>query len=228
MDDKGTPTGEQFPNVKDTFTSMEVRLRKLEQTKATIIGGTIVGAVLITGYFGFTSFHQLPQTVNDLVPQVIEKYVDEELPRFAEDLEAYRESAMIASEEAATSAEKANKIIEGLQNRSALLRIESGDIDLHHGNVPELRRTDTCPEGRPGLRGAVGERMVFSTPFSEPPRVVLSLNLIDHVIDSGLINNLRIDAAVTEVDTRGFNYNLHTWCNTDIWSVRISWIAYGH
>ena len=78
------------------------------------------------------------------------------------------------------------------------------------------------------MRGYVGQRIEFSTSFKKPPRVILSLNLLDHVIDGGIINNLRIRADVVGIDTDGFVYNLNTWCNTDIFAARASWIAYGN
>ena len=114
------------------------------------------------------------------------------------------------------------KVDEKLKNVTPL-RIESGVIDLHHSDSPDLRRTDQCPSER----GHIDKRIEFSTPFKKPPEVVLSLNLLDHVIDGGLANNLRIRADVVAIDTHGFDYNLNTWCNTDIWAVRASWIAYG-
>ena len=105
-----------------------------------------------------------------------------------------------------------------------LVRIESGNIDLRHRDNPALRHSDDCPS----VRGDVRKREPFSTPFEKPSEIVLSLNLLDHVIIESLLNNLRIRADVVEIDTHGFVYNFNTWCNTDIYAVRASWIAYGH
>ena len=197
MDDDDTPTGEQVPNGKDALRSMDDRLRKLEQTKAFIGGGAIVGAVLILGFLGFTSFHQIPQAVRSSVSTAVEEYVEKQIPQFAEKLNEHRQNAENASKAATISAEKTHQILAQLQDRGELLRVESGDIDLDHSNDPDLRRTNECPS----VRGHVGRRIEFSTPFNKPPKVVLSLNLLDHVMGQ----NLRIRADVAGIDIHGFN-----------------------
>ena len=219
-DDNSTPSDDGPLNGRDAIASLDNRLRKLEQTKAFIGGGAIVGAILILGFFGLTSFYQIPHAIGNAV----EDYVDKQAPQFAEKLKEHRQKAKEAAEAATANAEKTYQILGQLQERDTLLRIESGNIDLHHNNNPDLRRTEQCPS----VRGDIGKRIEFSTPFSKPPRVVLSLNLLDHVIGGGPDNNLRIRADVVETDTHGFDYNLNTWCHTDIWAVRASWIAYGY
>lgn len=128
---------------------------------------------------------------------------------------------------AADLTEPAKRYLEMLVNEKlkemSLVRIESGNITIDHHSNPTLRHTGACPS----IRGDVGRYIKFETPFAEKPKVVLSLNLLDHVIDRGLINNLRITAEVVEVFSDGFSYNVNTWCNTDIWAARVSWIAYG-
>ena len=194
MDDNGTPTGQQPPNGKDALASIDDRLRKVEQSKASIVGGIIVGTILIMGFFGFTSIHQIPKAVSNSVPTAIEEYVKKQDPQFAEKLKEYRQNAENAAKAAIVSAEKTHQFFAQLQNRGELLRIESGDIVLPH-NDPDLRRTDQCPS----VRGYVGQRIEFSTPFKKPPKVILSLNLLDHVIDGGIINNLRISPHVSPI-----------------------------
>ena len=118
------------------------------------------------------------------------------------------------------------------QNMSPV-QIESGEIKMHHQEpgYGTLRNTSSCPE-KGGERGAIEEYIKFTTPFKAAPRVVLSLTSIDHVIDSGHTNNLRIRVEVVEKKGKkeifpdGFRYNFYTWCNTDIYSASASWIAY--
>lgn len=123
--------------------------------------------------------------------------------------------------------EPAKRYLEMLVNEKlktmSLVRIESGKIAIHHDSNPTLRHTGACPS----VRGDVGRYVKFETPFIEKPKVVMSLTFLDHVIDQGLINNLRITAEVVETFPDGFSYNVNTWCNTDIWAARVSWIAYG-
>lgn len=225
MDDESTPSDDGLLNNKDAITLLDNRLRKLEQTIAFVGGGTIVGSILILGFLGFTSFHQIPQAIRNAV----DEYVEKQDPQFAKKLKEHRQSAKDAAEAATVSAEKTHQILDQLQERGTLLRIESGNIDLHKDKHPDLRRTDQCPS----VRGEIGKRIEFSNPFKKPPRVVLSLNLLDHVIDKNpqakVDQNLRIRADIVEPpDTHGFQYNLNTWCHTDIWAVRASWIAYGY
>ena len=144
MDDNGTPTGQQPPNGKDALASIDDRLRKVEQSKASIVGWIIVGTIRIMGFFGFTSIHQIPKAVSNSVPTAIEEYVKKQDPQFAEKLKEYRQNAENAAKAAIVSAEKTHQFFAQLQNRGELLRIESGDIVLPH-NDPDLRRTDQCP-----------------------------------------------------------------------------------
>lgn len=220
MNDKDTPNDEGPIDGKDWMMSLDNRLRKLEQLKAYVGGGIIVAVVLIMGFFGFTNFYQIPQEVKRSVSTAISEYLAKEMPQVSQKLKNYIDESKNASEETARNAEKTRQILSYLQEHNKFLRVESGNIYLNHKDNPDLRRTDQCPSER----GSIGERIEFSIPFKETPRVVLSLNLLDHVMGQ----NLRITADVAEIDTHGFSYNLNTWCNTDIWAVRAAWIAYGH
>ena len=85
--------------------SLDCRLRKLEQGKAFIGGGAIVGAVLILGFFGFISFGQIPTAARESVSTTIRSYIAEHVPEFVDELEGYRRSAKDAAEDVAMSAE---------------------------------------------------------------------------------------------------------------------------
>ena len=124
--------------------------------------------------------------------------------------------------EVANQAEIALANIEG-----GLLRIESGRVRADESRLPDLRRTDYCENTPENSRGFVMERVEFDRPFAEEPTVVVALAYLDHVIDDGHLNNLRIRAAVREVDPNGFYFDLNTWCNTDIYSAEMTWVAYG-
>ena len=107
------------------------------------------------------------------------------------------------------------------------LRIESGEIAIHHDNFPDLRRTNTGKD----RRGAIDKKVTFNKPFQSTPNVIVALKSIDHVLKKMdgkvTINNLRIKASVSEINKEGFTYSLSTWAKTDIWSASLSWVAYG-
>ena len=226
--------------VKSTA-SIDERVRKLEQWRDYVLGGATVGALLITGYFGFASFFQIPYTVRSLLPEEIKKYVEQNLPGLEEDLSKFRANANSASTEAKQSAAKAadnaasvRDLLSQLRADPKFLRITSGEQEISHTTHPDIRRTNYCREGPDNERGAIDQRVNFENPFQQIPTVLVSLNAIDHVITgrhnniTGKINNLRIRAVVTSVDPNGFNYNLNTWCFTDLNWARMSWIAYGN
>ena len=219
----------------DSIASINERIRKLELTKAYVLGGTSVGVLLILGYFGFSSFYQIPHTVRSLLPQAVNEYVEKKHPNYEKDLRKYRKSAHDASIKAGQSAKLAadksaavNVLLDELKSHPALLRIASGEARITASSHPDIRRTNYCTAGPENNRGSMNQRIEFETRFRQVPKVMVSLAALDHVIDSGVINNLRISVAVVSVDREGFNYNMNTWCNTDLYSARMSWIAYGN
>ena len=218
----------------ETTASIDERVRKLEQARAYVLGGATVGALLIAGYFGFASFIQIPNTVRGVLPEEIKKYVEQNLPGFEENLSQFRADAKSAWIEAKQSAGKAaddaasvNSLLNQLRSDPKFYRIASGEQEISHTTHPDIRRTNYCVEGPENERGAIDQRVDFKNPFRQIPTVLVSLSAIDHVI-TGKINNLRIRAVVTNVDLNGFNYNLNTWCYTDLYWARMSWMAYGN
>lgn len=103
----------------------------------------------------------------------------------------------------------------------ALVRVQSGVIVVSDEEADEsgLSRTDNgnCSI----VRGLSGARVDFEEPFASTPEVLVSLTQIDQETRGNAI--LRI--VVTAIDSDGFNYDLHTWCNTRVARVRAEWIA---
>jgi len=63
----------------------------------------------------------------------------------------------------------------------------------------------------------------FSEQFTQPPRVQLSIAMID--ADSG--RNLRLDLYVEDVTEHGFTAVAHTWNDTRIGRLQLNWTAIG-
>lgn len=108
-----------------------------------------------------------------------------------------------------------------VQETDALVRVQSGVIVVSDAEAHEsgLARADdgSCSVER-GLSGA---RVDFDEPFASTPEVLVSLTQIDQETRGAAI--LRM--VVTAIDAGGFNYDLHTWCNTRVARVRAEWIA---
>jgi hypothetical protein len=66
-------------------------------------------------------------------------------------------------------------------------------------------------------------RQVNLQGFASPPRVVVSLSLID----ANLTTSLRIKTHVTAVTSEQFTINVDSWADTTIYSSIVSWIAFG-
>lgn len=134
------------------------------------------------------------------------------------------------------------------ENQEALKRIEeklsaimfqSGDIQLRAVNTRPLLDDAACSPGTGNDRGIVNGRQEFERPFKEIPKVVIALKELDvsggpsKVIQSKETktvskvqpDTIRINLEVTEVDTKGFNYNFNTWCRTKVYSAQAVWFA---
>ena len=177
-------------------------------------------------YFGVTSFYTIPAAIN--------KYINAQQPAFTEKLKQFMEDSKEAYSRANQAADDAKRIADNLlalqkkiRAGSAELHIESGEENVHHKEYPDLRTPVRGESGAVGHRGAMRKRIEFENPFQERPKVIVALTSLDHVIESR-VNNLRIKASVSDIDSKGFSYSLLTWNNTDIWSAGLSWVAYGH
>ncbi len=63
----------------------------------------------------------------------------------------------------------------------------------------------------------------FDTPFHAPPSIQMSIAIID--ADSG--RNLRLEFLTEDVTAEGFTAVAHTWSDTRIGRLQISWTAIG-
>ena len=101
------------------------------------------------------------------------------------------------------------------------VQVQSGVIVVKDEEAREsgLARTDngSCDIQR-GLSGA---RVNFEERFASTPEVLVSLTQIDQETRGAAI--LKIE--VTAIDAGGFNYDLHTSCNTLVARARAEWIA---
>jgi len=76
-----------------------------------------------------------------------------------------------------------------------------------------------CGSGKRWSRAAV----TFESPFHAPPRIQLSIALID--ADSS--KNLRFELHAEDVATDGFTVVAHTWSDTRIGRLQVNWTAIG-
>ena len=101
------------------------------------------------------------------------------------------------------------------------IRVQSGVIVVNDEEADESGLAGADNESCDIRRGLSGARVNFEESFASTPEVLVSLTQIDQETRGAAI--LRI--AVTEIDASGFNYDLHTWCNTRVARVRAEWIA---
>mgnify|MGYP002626497980 CR=1 FL=1 len=66
------------------------------------------------------------------------------------------------------------------------------------------------------------EHIYFEENYERPPKVLVFLNELDSDRD----RNLRINIYSSNIDTSGFDLNIHTWDDTKIHGFRIIWISF--
>lgn len=95
--------------------------------------------------------------------------------------------------------------------------------DTFIGNVQE---PDWCLlEVGEGSQSRIFERYIrFGKRFNKKPLVHVSLAGFD--IDND--DNARLSIRATNISVEGFSVQMITWLNTRMWSVEVSWIAFGH
>ena len=110
-----------------------------------------------------------------------------------------------------------------LPNEVSLVQTER--VEIKKSDMPYLWDVPPgpCKEGTAGYRGQLSGQVRFSEPFVSPPEVIMALD----TLDVSKADNLRILALVTKVAEAGFDYQLLTWCKTQVWRARASWIAIG-
>ena len=94
-----------------------------------------------------------------------------------------------------------------IQSGTAMGSKDEFDWELHKGHGPRSFRT------------TIG----FDQPFSQPPKVVLSLVGFD--IQEG--EPSRIWVKVHKTEHNQFQLEYKTWASTKVHSMRVHWIAYG-
>ena len=101
-------------------------------------------------------------------------------------------------------------------------RVQSGVIVVNDSEALESGLARPPSNGDCSLlRGLSGARVDFEHPFVSTPEVLVSLTQIDQGTRGSVVTRL----VVTATDARGFNYDLHTWCDSRVARVRAEWIA---
>eukprot|EP01114_Cavostelium_apophysatum_P002560 TRINITY_DN1227_c0_g1_i1.p1 TRINITY_DN1227_c0_g1~~TRINITY_DN1227_c0_g1_i1.p1 ORF type:complete len:425 (+),score=107.88 TRINITY_DN1227_c0_g1_i1:59-1333(+) len=98
----------------------------------------------------------------------------------------------------------------------AELRIESGKI------VPSKKTTPDWKLHKGNGNRTYTEHIRFSKRFPSSPIVQLSFSTLDVLTDA----DHRISTAPINVDQDGFDLQINTWEDTQVWSAAVSWIAY--
>ena len=184
----------------------------------------------------------LPKNVNDILPNAIDNFLFKQSPiletTLSESLDRATKSALDAEENAHAAqiaTEKINILLEKYQellgkdlNIFAKLIIETGTVRINKTKFPDLGKTDECPQGPEGRRGALNFRQDFKKDFELAPEMMVALNYLSEGHREQ--NNIRIETKVEvkHIDKEGFNFDLFTWCDTHLWGAGMSWVAYGY
>ena len=110
-----------------------------------------------------------------------------------------------------------------------VLKVQTGSITLDPRDPGYSLLTEVnvgeCPKEQ-GRRGDLNRRVSFPEPFLSPPKVLIAFSIIETDLEVGN-RGTRLVVQATHVDREGFNYDLYTWCNGQVWWVRASWMAVG-
>ena len=112
--------------------SIEERIRKLETTFARLCGGGVVLAVVVLGFFGFTTLHQIPSEVSKAIPKNIQEEIRQSLVR----IEESESKAHTAASELISLSKNYRNRIEGLEKGVA----EQGVYFLENVACGETKR----------------------------------------------------------------------------------------
>jgi len=69
----------------------------------------------------------------------------------------------------------------------------------------------------------VAPRVPFGRTFSKPPAVTFAITWLD--VDKDY--NLRYNVEITEITTEEFTVSFKTWCDTYIYSIKVTYWAFG-
>jgi len=91
--------------------------------------------------------------------------------------------------------------------------IKSGEVTFHKDQHPTMLGS--------GVRN-YSDFIRFDRHFRDVPKVVLSVRNFD-ILNSA---NARVSLSAADESHDGFELTLHTWADTRIWALTVSWIAY--
>lgn len=74
-----------------------------------------------------------------------------------------------------------------------------------------------------GGAGTKTQKVIFSTPFTNIPKVYVSLKTIDYCNDG---KGLRVTCAAQSITKEGFEVVISTWADTQMWGAAAAWVAY--
>ena len=195
----------------DELERIEQRVRSLETSRSTAKGALWVTAptLLVASILAFGL------TLSE-IPDAARKQLDELV---GEDTKGLLESTV-------TNAEKASELLQVARGWSTETAITSGVVTIHKGEHPELMKVPAGDQMPRHARGELNKRVEFDQAFSDKLDIMVALRYVDHIIRDGK-SNVRIRARVLDVDEKGFNIELVTWGDSEVWHAEMSWIAYG-
>ena len=180
-----------------------------------------MAGIMLLAYFGATSFYQIPNEVAKVIPNAIENHVEEHRTGFHGQLQEYLDQAENSALRGRQYAMELEELVDKFRDVGVLA--QTGMVEIYKKEVPELWNVESghCPEGDKGKRGKLNRRVNFSKAFESPPEVLMALSNLDF----SRKRNLRIAIFVRNIDKEGFDYDLHTWCDTQVRRARAFWIA---
>ena len=85
--------------------SIDKRVRRLELILASLMGGSAVLVVLVLGFFGYTTIHQIPHEVEQQIPGAVAKEIENKYPGIEKELKERMDQLANSEERAEEAAE---------------------------------------------------------------------------------------------------------------------------
>lgn len=105
--------------------------------------------------------------------------------------------------------------------KARTIRIESG---VFSGNIKETEGWNNNLYGKEGNDRIFKEKIDFKKSFTHPPKVVVGISYAD--VKKGANHRLRVLAE--SITVQGFELQIHTWRDTQVWGADVNWLAYGY
>ena len=158
---------------------IDQRVRRIELTFATLAGGAAVLVVVILGFFGYTTLHQIPHEVEQQIPGAVTKEIEEKYPNIERELERRMVELANSERRAQEAAERLEQLASRHNQRLAFLEHSIMAKKFHDFGYIECgkRKTLRAPEG------TNDEWVLFST----NPKGIISDSARIGVDDSGTI-----------------------------------------